>query len=257
MAKSKIKKKIIAIVQARCNSIRLPNKVLKKFDGKPAIEILYERLNLSKKLNNIIIATSKNPSNLKLVSFCKEKKFDFFLGSENNVLKRYFDCAKIFRVRNIIRVTSDCPLIDPYLVKKMYKNFQKNKTEYLANTLPEKNKKYPDGSDIEIFTFAALKKMYKLKLNKHDREHVTNKFWDSGKFKKKIFFSKLDFSKYRYSIDYQSDVTVVRFIIAKLIKLNQFGFVKEIVNIIEKNKNIKKIMSQNMIQQKLRRKNIF
>ena len=246
------------IIQARLNSTRLKNKILKKIHKNLTIlDFLIIRLLKVFKSNKIIFALAKNPNNSKIINILDKYKIKYFEGSENNVLKRYFDCAKIFRVRNIIRVTSDCPLIDPYLVKKMYKNFQKNKTEYLANTLPEKNKKYPDGSDIEIFTFAALNKMYKLKLNKHDREHVTNKFWDSGKFKKKIFFSKLDFSQYRYSIDYQSDITVVKFIIGKLIKLNQFGFVKEIANIIEKNKNIKKIMSQNMIKQKLRRKNIF
>ena len=78
MAKSKIKRKIIAIVQARCNSLRFPNKVLRKFNGKPAIEILYQRLNLSKKIDDIIIATSKNSSNKKLVNFCEKKKFFSF-----------------------------------------------------------------------------------------------------------------------------------------------------------------------------------
>ena len=249
--------RIGGIIFARMNSSRLPGKAMIEINGITLIERVIERAKQISKIDHLCVATSIHEEDDIIASFSESKNVDVYRGDKNNVLKRYFDCAKIFRVRNIIRVTSDCPLIDPYLVKKMYKNFQRNKTEYLANTLPEKNKKYPDGSDIEIFTFAALKKMYKLRLNKHDREHVTNKFWDSGKFKKKIFFSKLDFSKYRYSIDYQSDVTVVRFIIAKLIKLNQFGFVKEIVNIIEKNKNIKKIMSQNMIQQKLRRKNIF
>ena len=171
MAKSKIKKKIIAIVQARCNSIRLPNKVLKKFDGKPAIEILYERLNLSKKLNNIIIATSKNPSNLKLVSFCKEKKFDFFLGSENNVLKRYYDTNKKFNADIIVRITGDSILIDHNLVDEVIDLFIKKKVDYASNSQPES---FPDGLDVEVFSKKCLNETYKLAKNKYDKEHVTS-----------------------------------------------------------------------------------
>tara|TARA_B000000475_G_C15995593_1_gene446778 strand:+ start:227 stop:1000 length:774 start_codon:yes stop_codon:yes gene_type:complete len=246
------------IIQARLNSTRLKNKILKKIHKNLTIlDFLIIRLLKVFKSNKIIFALAKNPNNSKIINILDKYKIKYFEGSENNVLKRYFDCAKIFGVRNIIRVTSDCPLVDPYLIKNMYKSFRKNKLDYLANTLPEKNKKYPDGSDIEIFTFAALKKMYKLKLNKHDREHVTNKFWDSGKFKKKIFFSKIDFSQYRYSLDYQSDLTIIKFIIVRLRKLKQFGFVKEIVNIIDKSKVIKKIMHKNMTKQHKRRINIF
>lgn len=246
------------IIQARLNSSRLKNKILKKvYKNLTLLDFLIIRLLKVYKSSKIIFALAKNPNNFKIINILNKFNIKYFEGSENNVLKRYFDCAKTFKVKNIIRVTSDCPLIDPYLVKKMYKNFQKNKIEYLANTLPEKNKKYPDGSDIEIFTFNALSKIYKLKLNKHDKEHVTNKFWNSRKFKKKLFFSRLDFSQYRFSVDYQSDITIVKSIICKLKKLNQFGFTQEIVSIIEKNKEIKKIMNQNMIKQKLRRKNIF
>tara|TARA_B100000470_G_C19391219_1_gene215684 strand:- start:198 stop:500 length:303 start_codon:yes stop_codon:yes gene_type:complete len=99
--------------------------------------------------------------------------------------------------------------------------------------------------------------MFKLKINRHDKEHVTNKFWSSSKFKSKIYFSRLDFSQYRYSIDYKSDIIVLKFIINKLKKLKQFGLTKEIVDIINKNKRIKNIMHNNIIKQKLRRKNIF
>ena len=139
----------------------------------------------------------------------------------------------------------------------MYKNFKRNKLDYLANTLPEKKKRYPDGSDIEIFSFKALKKMYKLNLSKHDKEHVTNKFWSTKKFKKKIYSSKIDYSQFRYSIDYDTDVKIVKFIIKKLNKSKQFGTTEEIVNIINQNDKIKKLMKKNIVKQKIRRKNIF
>lgn len=246
------------IIQARLNSSRLKNKIVKKiFQNLTVLDFLIVRLLKKFDRNKIIFTIAKNPDNFKIIKILDKHNIRYFQGSENNVLKRYFDCAKKFKINYIIRVTSDCPLVDPYLVKKMYKSFKKNKLDYLANTLPEKKKRYPDGSDIEIFTYSALKKIYKLKLNKDDREHVTNKFWKSNVFKKKIFSSRLDFSQYRYSLDYQTDLTIIKFIIHKLRRLKQFGFTKEIVSIIEKNKNIKKIMRKNMMKQKTRRINIF
>ena len=99
--------------------------------------------------------------------------------------------------------------------------------------------------------------MIRSKLNNHDKEHVTNKFWQSDKFKKKIFLSKNDYSNFRYSIDYNSDIKVVKFIIKKLQELNKFGNTNQIVDIINKNKKIKKLMDINMVRQKARRKKIF
>ena len=246
------------IIQARLNSSRLKNKILKKISQNlTVLDFLIIRLLKKFDKNKIIFTIAKNPDNFKIKKILDKYNIRYFQGPRNNVLKRYFDCAKKFKINHIIRVTSDCPLVDPYLVKNMYKSFKKNRLDYLANTLPEREKKYPDGSDIEIFTFSALKKLCKLKLNKDDREHVTNKFWKLSVFKKKIFLSRLDFSQYRYSLDYQSDLTIIRFIIRKLRKLKQFGFAKEIVNIIDKNKDIKEIMHKNMTKQKTRRINIF
>tara|TARA_Y100000768_G_scaffold382983_1_gene364310 strand:- start:412 stop:2463 length:2052 start_codon:yes stop_codon:yes gene_type:complete len=210
MAKSKIKKKIIAIVQARCNSIRLPNKVLKKFDGMPAIEILYQRLNLSKKIDNIVIATSRNQSNLKLVNFCKEKNFDFFLGSESNVLKRYYDANKKFNADIIVRITGDSVLIDHKLVDKVINLFLKNKVDYASNCQPVS---FPDGLDIEVFSKKCLEQSYKLVKNKYDKEHVTSFIRTSDKFKRVNFKNNKDYSFLRWTLDQKEDFKVIEAII--------------------------------------------
>ena len=210
MAKSKIKKKIIAIVQARCNSIRLPNKVLKKFDGMPAIEILYQRLNLSKRIDNIVIATSRNQSNLKLVNFCKEKKFDFFLGSESNVLKRYYDTNKKFNADIIVRITGDSVLIDHKLVDKVINLFLKNKVDYASNCQPVS---FPDGLDIEVFSKKCLEQSYKLVKNKYDKEHVTSFIRTSDKFKRVNFKNNKDYSFLRWTLDQKEDFKVIEAII--------------------------------------------
>ena len=246
------------IIQARLNSTRLKNKVLKKIHKDlTVLDFLILRLLNNFESNKIIFVLAKNPNNFNIINILNKYKIKYLEGSENNVLKRYFDCSKIFKIRNIIRITSDCPLVDPFLIKKMYKKFISNKLDYLSNTLPEIDKKFPDGSDIEIFTFKALKKVIRSKLNNHDKEHVTNKFWQSDKFKKKIFLSKNDYSNFRYSIDYNSDIKVVKFIIKKLQELNKFGNTNQIVDIINKNKKIKKLMDINMFRQKARRKKIF
>ena len=232
MAKSKIKKKIIAIVQARCNSIRLPNKVLKKFDGKPAIEVLYERLNLSKKLNNIIIATSKNPSNLKLVSFCKEKKFDFFLGSENNVLKRYYDTNKKFNADIIVRITGDSILIDHNLVDEVIDLFIKKKVDYASNSQPES---FPDGLDVEVFSKKCLNETYKLAKNKYDKEHVTSFIRSSEKFKRVNLKNDKDYSFLRWTLDQNEDFKIIASII-KFFGTKKYFSWKQILKLTQSNK---------------------
>ena len=149
-----VKKKIIAIIQARVNSIRFPNKILKKINGIPAIEILYKRLQKSKKIDNIIIATSKNKKNKKLIDFLKSKKINHFVGEDGDVLKRYFDVVSKWGGDIIIRVTGDSILIDPKLVDNFITKFKNKKVDYLSNTSPET---FPDGLDIEIFTRKVLK----------------------------------------------------------------------------------------------------
>ena len=208
------------IIQARLNSNRLKNKILTKIDNNlTVIDFLIQRLLKKFDKNKIIFALAKDTKNFRIIKILSKYDVKYFEGSENDVLKRYFDCSKKFRVKNIIRVTSDCPLVDTFLIKKMYKYFQLKKLEYISNTLPEKIKTYPDGADIEIFTFKALKKMLRMKLTKDDKEHVTNKFWSSKNFKKEIYSLKKDFSNYRYTVDYKSDIIIIKYLINKLNKL--------------------------------------
>ena len=110
--------KIVAIVQARMGSTRLPGKTLKLIQEKPILQILVERLMKATRLDKIIIATTNNPLDKQIVTFCKHNKLNFFCGSEDDVLDRYYKCAKLNSAKNIVRVTSDCPLIDPLVVDK-------------------------------------------------------------------------------------------------------------------------------------------
>ena len=238
------------IIQARTGSTRFPGKVLKKISGnKSVLNFQIERLLQVFNNKQIFIATTKLKSDKKICNLASNIKIKFFCGSKNDLLKRYFDCAKKYRVKNIVRITSDCPLVDPYLIKEMIKTFFKRKIDYIANTLPISRSTYPDGSDIEIFKFKALKKINKLTKNKSDREHVTNFFWKNEKlFKCHIIGLKKNLSSYRFCIDYKNDLTVIREIIEVLEKNNMSGSAIEITNILDKNKKIKKISKKNKIK---------
>ena len=235
MAKYKKRnKRVVAIVQARCNSYRLPNKVMKKFSGVPAIEILHKRLSFSKKINDIVVATSKNKINQKLINFLIEKKINYFRGSENNVLKRYYDASKKFKADIIIRITGDSILIDHKLVEKVLKIFNKNNVDYASNSLPAS---YPDGLDIEIFSKKCLNKTYKLAKSFYDKEHVTPLMRSQKKIKKINLKNKVDYSHIRWSLDQEEDLQVLKRII-KNFDINNYFSWEKVLKLIQSNKKI-------------------
>ena len=162
--------------------MRLPEKALKNIRGKTLIKLLIDRLSLSKEIDDVLIATSTNSKNKKLVKYLKDNNIKVFQGSENNVLKRYYDASKKNNSNIIIRITGDCPLVDPQLIDKFLRIFKKKKVDYLNNIYPPT---FPDGLDIEIFSFQALKKTYKLAKTQYDKEHVTP-FMQNSKTLKKL-----------------------------------------------------------------------
>lgn len=202
--------KVTAIVQVRLNSMRLPEKALKNIRGKTLIKLLIDRLSLSKEIDDVLIATSTNSKNKKLVKYLKDNNIKVFQGSENNVLKRYYDASKKNNSNIIIRITGDCPLIDPQLIDKFLRIFKKKKVDYLNNIYPPT---FPDGLDIEIFSFQALKKTYKLAKTQYDKEHVTPFMQNSKTLKKLNIKSKIDYSKIRLTVDEKEDIEVLKLVI--------------------------------------------
>ena len=149
---------VLAIVQARMGATRLPGKVLKEVSGKSIIEILFHRLSHSKKIDKIILATSENSENDLLVSTIEKLGFDVFRGSENNVLDRYYQAAKLYNPNSVLRITGDCPLIDPVIVDTAINQYAIEEVEYLNNVSPPT---FPDGMDLEIFSFETLVEAWK------------------------------------------------------------------------------------------------
>ena len=153
--------KYLVIVQARTNSSRLPNKVMKKIMKKTIIEILLYRLSYSQLIDKVVIATTRNKEDTKLVKLVKDLGYEVYRGSEKNVLKRFFDVSQIYKAKSIIRITGDCPLIEPKIVDRVIKLFQKNQVDYCSNINP---RTFPKGLDVEVFTQKALE--YSLKRQK-------------------------------------------------------------------------------------------
>ncbi len=212
-----IKKNITIIVQARLTSSRFPEKVLKKISKKTIIEIIHQRLSSSKFISQIVYAIPKNKKNLKLKNFLKSKKLIYFEGSENDVLDRYYKCAKKYKSEIIVRITADCPLIDPRMLDNCLKIFIKKKIDLLVNASPPT---FPDGLDIGIFNLKTLHQAWKNAKSKFDREHVIPFMLKNKSIKKYNFSSKKDFSSERWTLDTEADFVVIKNIFKRFKNLN-------------------------------------
>lgn len=202
-----MKKKITAIIQARQSSSRFKNKILEKINHQEVILFLINRLKKSKYINDIIVAIPNNKQNDKLYNLLIKNKTIVFRGSEQNVLKRYFECVQKFKIDDILRITSDCPLIDLKILDNMAKEYLSGNFDYFSNTL---TRTFPDGMDLEFFKSNTLKIAYQSSILESDKEHVTPYMIRSSIFKKKNFYNKINYSKIRITLDYPSDLQVIR-----------------------------------------------
>lgn len=199
--------KVVAIVQARLGSVRLPKKVLKPITGKPMIELLLKRLSKSKELSDIVVATSNRTENDELESLIETLDFKCTRGSEHDVLSRFYESAKSCQADVVVRITGDCPLVDPELVDKCVREYIKNDIDYFSNIDPVT---YPDGLDIEVFSFECLKRAYQDASSKYDREHVTTYIRNSEAFMKSSIQNSTDLSEQRWSVDEPEDLKLIR-----------------------------------------------
>ena len=167
------------IIQARMESTRLPGKMMKKLSKKTIIEHILERLKKCKKVRNIILCVPNNKKNLCLINIAKKEKINFFAGSLNNLVKRYFDAATKFNIDPIIRIPGDNIIPEPKEIDKILTHHLKQKKQvFSSNLTPFLNSGYPDGIGAEVFNFSLLKKIYKSKLTKKQKEHVHLNFID-------------------------------------------------------------------------------
>jgi glutamate-1-semialdehyde 2,1-aminomutase len=198
--------KVVALVQARMGSTRLPNKVMKPIGGIPMIELLLLRLAQAKEVDQIVVATSVDMRNQPLVEHVQKLGFACEQGSENDVLDRFVKAAKMHQADVVVRITGDCPLVDPELVDEAIRRFKTAGVDYFSNISPPT---YPDGLDIEVCTFKALEQASQETSKSFDREHVTPYLRKSGQFNIASMQHSQDLSALRWTVDELADFSVV------------------------------------------------
>jgi len=229
-----LKKNVLAIIQARYNSKRLPGKVVRKINNKTILEILIKRLSKSKYITKIVVACSKNKNDREIIAICKKLGVNYFTGSENDVLDRFYKVAKKYNGANIVRITGDCPLIDSEIVDNVIINFFTKNVDYATNANPPT---FPDGLDVEIFKFSALKESYLKAKTIFEREHVTPYIINNKKFKKFNLKNTKDYSFLRLTLDEKEDFILIEKII-KNFKKNIYFNLKNILHFYKKNKRL-------------------
>ena len=235
----------IAIVQARLGSTRLPGKVLLEIESKPVLLHIVNRLKRVLKVDDIIIATSSLKINSKIISFCKENDIKCFVGSEDNVLERFYQAALVYKPKNVIRITGDCPLLDSELINRLIDYYEENDFDYcgIATGAGVANKKsifrYPDGLDAEIFKFSVLQKAFENANSKLHLEHVTPYIWSNKKlFNLGVLYSETDFSNHRWTLDNIEDFDFIKWIYSKLYSKNKYFNMFDIIHLLKNNKEI-------------------
>ena len=203
------------IIQARMGSTRLPGKVMKVIDGKnPSLQYTINQLKSCKLLDKIIVATTNLPEDDVIENYLKNLGIDVFRGSSDDVLDRYFQCAKYYDLSSIVRITADCPLIDPNIVEEGIKLFQSKNYDYVTNTFP---RTFPDGNETEIFSINALENSWKNAKLPSEREHVTPYFKNNvNLFHMENFSYNDNISHLRWTIDYDEDFELVKILISKI-----------------------------------------
>lgn len=230
---------ISAIIQARTTSTRLPGKIFLPIKGKPLIWHVCNRLTFCKEIDEIIVATTNDISDDQVESWCQENSINFFRGSLDNVLKRYYEAAKKFNAKTIIRITCDDPFKDAQVIDDMIKIFYEKNLDFLTNNNPPS---FPEGLDVEIFSYEALEIAVMNAESDFEQEHVTQYFYrNQDKFKLDNFSYNKDISEIRLTVDTQKDLDVACAIYDHLYQDKKYFDLNAIINFITTNNDILQI----------------
>jgi len=228
-------KNIVCIIQARTTSTRLPNKIFLDLEGEAVLARVIQRLKKSKLINKIVIASPNSSSNDAIEEFVLKNfpEVGSFRGSEDDVLDRYYGAAKKFKADIVIRITSDCPLIDAEVVDKVIEKLLESKADYAANVLGERT--YPRGMDTEVFSFATLEKMWRQAEDKSEREHVTLYLHrHKEEFSTANVKNDEDYSNYRLTLDEEDDYKLIKEIYRELFSANNDFGLDDIINLLKR-----------------------
>lgn len=230
--------KVVAIIQARIGSTRLPGKVLLPLAGNSVLEHVIMRVRKAKEVSGVIVATSTKEDDIKIVEFCKKLNVQAFRGSEEDVLDRFYQASRLLKPDHIVRITADCPMIDPKIIDEIVFKHLKNRFDYTSNTMEPS---YPDGEDVEVFKISVLEKAWKNAKLSSEREHVTPYIRNNPQiFKLSNVSYKTDLSARRWTLDEEKDYKFLKKIFESLYSLNPFFSMEDILRFLEENPGIEK-----------------
>lgn len=225
---------IIAVIQARMGSSRLPNKVMLSLCNKPVLWHVVNRTASSKKIDRLLVATSEDSSNDIIRKYCKEKDINCFSGNEDDVLDRYYSALKDVNASEddlVVRITADCPLIDPVLIDKIIERHIDTNSDYISNCI---DPTYPDGLDCEVFKVSALQKAWVKAALKSEREHVTLYIRNHPEiFKIQNYKGDTDLSNLRWTLDEKEDFQLIEEIYQTLYKEDGIFTTDDILDLLE------------------------
>ncbi len=221
--------KVVALVQARVGSSRLPNKVLKPILNKPMLLHQIERLQHSVMIDKIVVATSVDSSDDAIERMCLDNKIEIFRGSLNNVLDRFYQCAKLYNPEYIVRLTGDCPLADWQVIDKMIQYCLEGNYDFVETSI-----KFPDGLDAEVMTMNTLTETKNNAKLPSELEHVTQYIVNrAGLFNNRVFDFDQDLSHFRWTVDEPEDFALVEKIYQNLYKENPLFLTNDILNLLQ------------------------
>ena len=218
--------RIVVIIQARMSSTRLPGKVLKDIAGKPMLAWVVERARRAHTVSEVVIATTVEPSDDPIVSFCAQMGYACTRGSLEDVLDRYYQAARAYHADVVVRVTADCPLIDPAEIDHVVREYQRSGVDFAANRLPPPfGRTYPIGLDTEVCSFAALERAWRETKEPYQREHVMPYLYEQpGRFKVLRVDHDPDYGDLRWTVDTPQDLDLVRAIFERMAGRVDFGW---------------------------------
>lgn len=225
---------IVVIIQARTGSTRLPRKIMKTILGKPILILDLERIRRMETINKIVVATTELKEDDTIVKVVRDynEGIGIFRGSESDVLDRYYKAARELNADIIVRITSDCPLIDPKVSDLVVETFLKNEFDYCCNNMP---RTFPHGLDTEVFSFKALKKVWEEAKKPYEREHVTPYIRKNpDKFKIINVKNSVDLSHLRWTLDYPEDFEFITEIYKRLYHKKKIFYMEDMLDVLTK-----------------------
>lgn len=231
-----------AIIQARMGSSRFPGKVLREAVGKPLLQLMLERVQSSKSIKGIIIATTLEERDDPIVALASRLNVAVFRGSEKDILDRYYKAAKQFKAKVIVRLSSDCPLIDPQITDRVVQYYLDNQDrfDFVSNMHPPT---FPDGLDVEVMPFPILELAWREAKKPYEREHATPYIWDNPEiFRIGNVENETELHlKERWTVDYEEDYLFVKQIYENLYGSGRIFYIKDVLELLDRKPKIRQI----------------